>query len=87
MSDFISPHLSKLLKVLTGVSVSDAAPEVSSRLSVCINHVAALPSRVVLAEISKVFGELEAANIPPLLALTEQHIDRMERGAATKQQG
>ena len=87
MSDFISPHLSKLLKVLTGLSLTNAAPEVANRLSICINHVAALPSRVVLTEISKVFGELNPENIPTLLSLTDKHIDHMERGAATKHQG
>jgi len=70
-----------------GLSLTNVAPEVANRLSICINHVAALPSRVVLAEISKVFGELNPENIPTLLSLTDKHIDHMERGAATKHQG
>ena len=86
MSGFISPHIAPLLIALSAFNLEETSAELQSRLMVCVNSLAALPSRVILPQIAGVFADLEPSSVVMLLLVTEQHIETLERGVAVKQQ-
>ena len=86
MIGFISPHLPRLLTVLCSFNLEEVSNEVHGRLMVCINALASLSSRILLPQIAAVYVTMHDSSIITLLLITEQHIDKLDRGVAVKQQ-